>query len=139
MMFFVAVLLFTAFLAQAAILPETEGTEYSQALLQQINLYRLEKGLNQLRHDPILTQLANTHSTEMFRKKTMDHRNFEDRFKRSNSRLCVENVGWNYGSPLKMFDGWHHSTLHNQNMLQEGVSRAGIAEIGEYVTFFACK
>ena len=75
----------------------------------------------------------------MFQQKRMSHRNFDERFERSGSRLCVENVGWNYSNPLKQFDAWRHSSGHDENMLKDGVSKAGIAEIGKYVTFFACK
>lgn len=69
----------------------------------------------------------------------MSHNNFDERFREANSRLCVENVGWNYSVPRQMFEGWQKSDGHNQNMLKEGIHRVGIAEIGKYVTFFACR
>jgi len=119
---------------------QDEGASlYARTLLEQINLYRQDNGLNPLRFDANLIRLAKNHSFEMFRQKMMSHRNFDERFERSGSRLCVENVGWNYSNPLKQFDGWRHSSGHDQNMLKEGVTKAGIAEIGNYVTFFACK
>lgn len=120
-------------------LPNQGVTEYSQKLLQQINLYRRENGLKQLWFDPILLQLAKKHSTEMCRRNMLDHHNFNARFKQAHTHLCVENVGWNYSSPQGMFDGWRLSNIHNQNMLHEEINRVGIAEAGEYVTFFACK
>jgi len=112
---------------------------YGHTLLEQINLYRQDNGLNPLRFDANLNRLAKNHSFEMFRQKMVSHRNFDERFERSGSRLCVENVGWNYSTPLKQFDGWRHSSGHDQNMLKEGITKAGIAEVGNYVTFFACK
>lgn len=108
-------------------------------MLLQINLYRRDNGLNALRSDPILTSLAQTHSAEMYEKKKASHRNFDDRLAQAQSNLCVENIGWNYGSPESMLDGWQRSSGHNQNLLNKEIFRAGIAEIGQYVTFFACK
>jgi uncharacterized protein YkwD len=114
------------------------STLYDRTLLEQINNYRQVNGLNSLRFDVRLARLAKTHSFEMFQQKRVSHRNFDERFERAGSRLCVENVGWNYSTPLKQFDGWRHSSGHDENMLKEGVTRAGIAEVGRYVTFFAC-
>lgn len=114
------------------------STLYDRTLLEQINNYRQVNGLNPLRFDVRLARLARTHSFEMFQQKRVSHLNFDQRFERSGGRLCVENVGWNYSTPLKQFDGWRHSSGHDENMLKEGVTRAGIAEINQYVTFFAC-
>jgi uncharacterized protein YkwD len=112
---------------------------YARTLLEQINLYRQDIGLNPLRFDANLIQLAKKHSFEMFHQKKMGHFKFDERFERSGSRLCVENVGWNYTTPLKQFDAWRRSSGHDQNMIKEGLNKVGIAEIGTYVTFFACK
>ena len=114
-------------------------TPFGETLLAEINRYRQENGLNTLRFDPNLIQLAQHHSFEMFQQKMLSHRNFSQRFDRSGSHLCVENVGWNYTNPLKQFDGWRSSPAHDKNMLAEGIQLAGIAEVGQYVTFFACK
>ncbi len=125
--------------AQAKEKRPADVTLYGETLLAQINQYRQENGLNALRFEPGLIQLAKKHSFEMFQQKMLSHRNFQDRFERSGSHLCVENVGWNYTNPVKQFDGWRNSPGHNKNMLAEGVQLAGIAEVGNYVTFFACK
>ena len=125
--------------AQAREMRPAGVTVYGETLLAQINQYRQEKGLNTLRFDPGLTQLAQNHSFAMFQQKMLSHRNFQDRFDRSGSHLCVENVGWNYTNPLKQFEGWRRSPDHNKNMLTDGIQQAGIAEVGNYVTFFACK
>lgn len=119
---------------------QNEGASlYGRTLLEQINLYRQDNGLNPLRFDARLIHLAKTHSFAMSQQKMVSHRNFNERFERSGSRLCVENVGGNYSTPLKQFDAWRQSSGHDQNMLHEGIAKAGIAEIGNYVTFFACK
>lgn len=125
---------------QASAVQEGEGvTLYGRTLLEQINLYRRDNGLNSLRFDAQLIHLAKNHSFAMSRQKMVSHSNFNERFERSGSRMCVENVGYNYTSPLKQFDGWRNSSAHDQNMLNAEITKAGIAEIGNYVTFFACK
>lgn len=118
---------------------KTGVTLYGRTLLEQINLYRRDNGLHPLRFDANLVHLAKTHSFAMSRQKMIGHANFDDRFARSGSRLCVENVGYNQTTPLKQFDAWSRSKGHDQNMLSPEITRAGIAEIGNYVTFFACK
>lgn len=127
-----------ACMAQPIILP-VEDFDYSRILLAQINMYRIDNGLNSLRVDPVLCQLAKKHSSEMFQRKRVNHRNFDERTDQAGSCLCVENVGWNYDSPRNMFNGWRRSRGHDRNMLKEGIFRVGIAETGKYVTFFACR
>ncbi len=135
----VIVLLFVTECMAQSIKIQEKAPWYSLALLDQINIYRLNKGLKRLRLDPMLVQLAEKHSLMMFKKQQTSHNNFEERFKQADSLLCVENVGWNYNLPQEMFESWRHSSGHNRNMLKKEVNRAGIAEEGRYVTFFACK
>ena len=116
-----------------------ELSQYGRTLLGQINLYRQEQGLQRLTPDAMLIRLAKTHSFTMFKQKRVNHLHFNERFERSGSRQCVENVGWNYTTPLKQFDAWRRSSGHDQNMLTADLRKAGISEIGGYVTFFACK
>ncbi len=138
---FIVLLVFSvaAVLAQAKEKRPADVTLYGETLLAQINQYRQENGLNSLRFEPGLVHLAQKHSFEMFQQKMLSHRNFQERFDRSGSNLCVENVGWNYTNPLKQFEGWRRSPDHNKNMLADGIQQAGVAEVGNYVTFFACK
>jgi uncharacterized protein YkwD len=136
----IAILLSTFLPLQAPAVQDGEGvTLYGRTLLEQINLYRRDNGLNPLRFEAQLIHLAKNHSFTMSRQKMVNHNNFNERFERSGSRMCVENVGYNYTSPLKQFDGWRNSSAHDQNMLNAEITKAGIAEIGNYVTFFACK
>jgi len=134
----IALLLGTECIAQSVKM-QGEEPSYSLDLFEQINLYRLSMGMKRLRLDPKLVRLAKEHSKMMFRKQQMSHNNFEERFTQADSQLCVENVGWNYNLPQEMFEGWRRSSGHNRNMLKKEVNRAGIAEVGRYVTFFACK
>lgn len=123
----------------AAAIQMAGTTLYGQTLLEQINHYRQERGLSQLTFDPGLNRVAKTHSFIMFQQKRISHLDFNKRFERSGSRLCVENVGWNYTSPIQQFAAWRKSSGHDQNMLADGLRKAGIAEVGGYVTFFSCQ
>ena len=135
----VLLLSFLMLSTQAQAMRPADVSLFGETLLAAINRYRQENGLNQLQFDPKLIQLAKKHSFEMFQQKAMSHRNFNERFDRSGSRLCVENVGWNYKTPQEMFEGWRNSPGHNQNMLADGIKKVGIAEVGDYITFFACQ
>ncbi len=114
-------------------------TPYGRTLLAQINLLRRDSGLGELAFDPALVKAARTHSFRMFQQKRLSHLDFKKRFAQSGSRLCVENIGWNFPNPLKQFDSWHGSVGHDRNMLVEDLRKAGIAEVGGYVTFIACR
>jgi uncharacterized protein YkwD len=134
----ITLLFATGCLALSASTPNQDAG-YDHALLEQINRYRLKNGLNPLQLDPALGNLARQHSQTMFNRRQTDHDGFDTRFQRSGSRLCVENVGWNYDLPVQMFEGWRRSGGHNRNMLKKGLNRAGVATVGKYVTFFACR
>ncbi len=119
--------------AQATVSP------YVRTLLAQINQYRQDNGLTPLVLDPALSRAARTHSFSMFRQKRLSHLRFNERFQQTNSRLCVENIGRGATNPRKQFDNWRRSGAHDQNLLVEEIRRAGIAEVGGFVTFFACQ
>lgn len=119
--------------AQATVSP------YVRTLLAQINQYRQDNDLAPLVLDPALSRAARTHSFSMFRQKRLSHLRFDERFQQANSRLCVENIGRGATNPRKQFDNWRRSGAHDQNLLVEEIRRAGIAEVGSFVTFFACQ
>ncbi len=112
---------------------------FGRTLLAQINLYRRDRGLSELAFDPALINMARMHSFRMFQQKRLSHIDFKQRFARSGSRLCVENIGRDYANALKQFDGWRESVGHDRNMLTADLHKAGIAEVGGYVTFIACQ
>lgn len=112
---------------------------YSRTLLELINTHRQEHGLNTLRADDGLYRLARQHSFAMFRQKRTGHLGFKERFDRAGSTLCVENVGAGHTNARQQFDAWHRSSAHNNNMLHDAIQKAGVVEINNYVTFFACR
>jgi uncharacterized protein YkwD len=118
--------------------PEEAPDYYSLTLFDRINRYRMTCGLDALQWDSGLARLARDHSINMLRREKSSHRGFDKRHQQAGSRICIENVGWNYPSPLHMFEGWRRSEGHNQNLLNDRVNRVGIAEVGRYVTYFAC-
>lgn len=135
---FMALLAVTACTPKPLVIPEEAPDYYSLTLFDRINRYRTSCGLDALRWDSGLALLARNHSLTMSRREKSSHRGFDRRFKQAGSWLCVENVGWNYPSPLHMFEGWRQSDGHNENLLNDRVNRVGIAEVGRYVTYFAC-
>ncbi len=111
---------------------------FGRHLADLINRYREQHGLPSLSVAPDLVELAGEHSTEMAAQRRLTHDGFNDRFVRADSRICVENVGWNYPTAEALLEGWRHSPDHRRNLLDAQVSRMGIAVDARYATFFAC-
>lgn len=124
-----------------SIVPMTVGSSslYSRTLLELINTHRQEHGLNALRADDGLHRLARQHSFTMFRQTRISHLGFKDRFDRAGSTLCIENVGAGHTNARQQFEAWRNSSAHDQNMLHVAIQKAGIVELNNYVTFFACR
>lgn len=104
-----------------------------------INGYRLENGLGPLDLADDLASLASEHSRAMADRRKLSHDGFRERAGRSGSRVCVENVAWNYPTAEALLDGWRQSPAHHVNLLDPKVARMGIAVSTAYVTFFACR
>ncbi len=111
---------------------------FSQHLADLINRYRERHGLPPLAAAQDLTTLAAEHSADMAAHRRLTHDGFEQRYDRTGSRICVENVGWNYPTAEALMDGWRQSPDHLRNLLEPKVSRMGVAGDARYVTFFAC-
>lgn len=113
-------------------------TGFAHHLAQVINTYRHLQGLPGLEVADDLVALADEHSAAMAAQRHLSHEGFQGRFGRTTSRLCVENVGWNYPSAEALLDGWRHSPEHLRNLLDPQVRRMGLAAKARFVTFFAC-
>lgn len=116
----------------------SEGPEYPLRLAELVNQYRGRHGLPALEFDPTIAGLARAHSAAMAKAGTLSHNDFPARARRAGLPMCVENVGWNYGSPKGQFDGWRASPGHDRNMLDKRVTRVGIGVVADYVTLIAC-
>lgn len=135
-----ALVVFSAGLpAAAAAQPAASVSAFTRHVAELINDYRRQHGLGPLDIADELVALADEHSISMSQRRQLSHEGFRDRFQRSRSRVCVENVGWNHRTPEALFEGWKMSPLHHRNLLDPGVSRMGIASAARYVTFFACR
>lgn len=115
------------------------GEPFVRHLAQLVNEYRARQGLPPLSVAVELNELASEHSHDMSQRQQLSHQGFRARFQRANSRVCVENVGWNHRTPEALLDGWRRSPEHHRNLLDPGVARMGIAVATRYVTFFACR
>ena len=112
---------------------------FGRHLADLINRYREIHGLSPLSLAEDLVTLAAEHSTDMAVRRRLTHEGFENRFKRTGSRMCVENVGWNYPTAEALLEGWRKSPEHHRNLLEPKVERMGIVADARYVTFFACR
>jgi uncharacterized protein YkwD len=112
---------------------------YSARLLVSINAYRVKHGVTELSPAPNLDVLAQEHSKHMAQVGQLSHEGFRERGMRSDSPVCVENVGWNYANPEAQLKAWIESPGHNKNMLDPKVTKAGVGELNAYVTFIACQ
>ena len=108
-------------------------------LAEAINSYRADNGLEPLSLAGELAELANDHSSQMSERRQLSHDGFRDRFRNASSKLCVENVGWNFRTAEGLLEGWRRSPAHHRNLLEPKISRMGLAISARYVTFFACR
>ena len=112
--------------------------DYPQRLAALVNEYRVSHRLPALALDTTIAGLAHEHSATMAKSGLLNHDGFPLRARRSGPAMCVENVGWNYRSPERQFDGWRASSGHDLNMLDPRVERIGIGVVADYVTMIAC-
>lgn len=115
---------------------EPEG--FLRHLAQRINDYRQQQGLGPLELSDELVLLAEEHSHDMAERRQLSHEGFRERRRRTQSRICVENVAHNFPTPETLLDGWRRSPAHHRNLLEPKVARMGLYATARYVTFFAC-
>ncbi|MCL4747397.1 MAG: CAP domain-containing protein [Burkholderiaceae bacterium] len=113
-------------------------SRYALRVLEVVNEYRARNGLAALRIADDLGSIAQSHSGAMAERRRISHDGFRERFDRTRSRICVENVGVNFTHPEAQVEGWRASPGHDRNLLEPRVTRVGIANTRNFVTFFAC-
>ncbi len=99
-----------------------------------ISGYRRNNGLPAVEIDPGLMQLAEEQARAMAERNKLGHdvkADFKTRLVNGGygGRLAVENVSAGYHTLAEAFSGWRDSPPHRANMLQNGVSRMGIAAV----------
>jgi uncharacterized protein YkwD len=138
---FTAVVMVAALPALAAERPaqDSQLEGFMQRLALRINDYRQQQGLEPLELSDELVRLAAEHSQEMAERRQLSHEGFRERRRRTQSRICVENVAHNFPTPETLLDGWRRSPSHDRNLVEPKVVRMGLAGTARYVTFFACR
>jgi uncharacterized protein YkwD len=104
----------------------------AQAAATMISLYRKNNGVGAVVIDPELTRIAEAQSQAMANRNKLDHDVKAPLPKRLQaagypSTLAVENVSAGYHTLAEAFSGWRDSPPHRANMLQNGVTKMGIA------------
>lgn len=100
--------------------------EEAQALMQEVNQYRIDNGLSPLKISTSLTETATTRAKEI--SNTYDHT-------RPNGTLCTksmyelfgENLACGFSSGDLAFRAWTKSTAHDRNMLSTSYKTIGAA------------
>jgi cysteine-rich secretory family protein len=104
----------------------------SEAAATMISLYRKNNGLGAVVIDRELTRVAEAQSQAMASRNKLDHDVKAPLPKRLQAAgypatLAVENVSAGYHTLAEAFSGWRDSPPHRANMLQDGVTKMGIA------------
>ncbi len=104
----------------------------AQAAATMISLYRKNNGVGAVVIDPELMKIAEAQSDAMASRNKLDHdvkAPLPKRLQASGypSTLAVENVSAGYHTLAEAFSGWRDSPPHRANMLQNGVTKMGIA------------
>ena len=97
-----------------------------------ISLYRKNNGLGAVVVDPELMKVAEAQSRAMASRNKLDHDIKAPLPKRLqaagySATLAVENVSAGYHTLAEAFSGWRDSPPHRANMLQNDVTKLGIA------------
>ncbi len=112
-----------------------------------INNYRKTKGLAPVSIDPLLTETAKRHSSDLAKHDRISHYGSDgsnpwDRVERSGYKpqLAAENVGTGQLTIKEVMQGWKDSPGHNKNLLLPDVKHIGVALVydpkSEYKTFW---
>tara|TARA_B100000524_G_scaffold30603_2_gene15214 strand:- start:10423 stop:10962 length:540 start_codon:yes stop_codon:yes gene_type:complete len=113
---------------------------YEVELLEYINQYRIENGLESLRISKSLMQASRYHAADMANENYFEHathnRNSQSlqrgisTFKRIgrfyDGFANTENIGAGYISPQSVFEGWVNSPGHKKNLLNKSATHMGV-------------
>ncbi|MEJ0078929.1 MAG: CAP domain-containing protein [Alphaproteobacteria bacterium] len=113
----------------------SQGGQLDPAAAQSmISGYRANNGLGAVIIDPDLMKLAEEHTRSMAARDKLDHdvgKAFNQRIRggRFDAKAAVENVSAGYHTLAEAFSGWRDSPPHRANMLNQAVTRMGIAAV----------
>lgn len=105
-------------LSNSLIIPEAKTVEIQ--ILELINNYRLNMGLNPLENMDLIKAQAYTHTEHMVIENEVSHDNFFERsnFLKANAgaKVVSENVAYGYTYAESVVDAWLKSESHRQNI-----------------------
>ena len=107
-------------------------SELEWAVLRGVNDYRLSRGLDELRYDRVLAEVARDHSESMAARRSISHRRFQRRFDRLKPDGIVglaENLAMNggYSDPAgATISGWDKSPGHYRNLVSREYQFTGV-------------
>ncbi len=113
-------------------LATSDATLDAAAAQSMISGYRANNGLGAVTIDPELMKLAADQARTMAARDKLDHdvgRPFQTRIQSSgfDAGIAVENIGAGYHTLAEAFSGWRDSPPHRANMLNNRVTKMGIA------------
>src|SRR5499433_132973 len=104
------------------------------AAASMISGYRANNGLPAVELDADLMRLAQAQADVMAKRDKLDHgagKPFVQRLKASgyDAKRAAENISAGYHTLAEAFSGWRDSSPHRANMLNQNVTRMGIAAV----------
>ncbi len=113
-------------------------------LIDMLNVFRINKGLNALSVDSIAAKTAREHCQDMALREFFDHKNPDgllpwDRYNNNNGThfACCENIAAGQRSPFEAHDSWLNSQGHRDNMEYEPAKYIGTGVSYKANTFYS--
>ncbi|MFN3753322.1 CAP domain-containing protein [Flavobacterium sp.] len=119
--------------------PNVEVSYIDYAIMNEINIVRLENNCDLLTFKQELTNVAATHSNWMATNEKMDHHYYTERQKHFPEQLLGEVIAFNFRTANATVQAWLKSPKHREVMLSKkynyfGVATAYNAQNRPYVT-----
>lgn len=111
----------------------------ADAVLVAINHLRQQANLPVWVADEALATIAAAHSQAQAAQGRLSHGGFQQRFAQTRARWCVENLAAGHHNGQAVVDAWRASPQHQQNLLDPGVNRVGVASSAGVVSMLACR
>lgn len=110
---------------------KVEYSEIELEILDLVNNYRSERGLNELQTLDFISTIAKTHTTYMLETGLVNHDNFPERNEKLVTTVGAKNVGENvaygYYSAQGVFDAWIASEHHREIIENDSYKHFGIS------------
>jgi len=101
-------------------------------MLTNVNLLRTSNGLNKLKAESELMELAQAKAEDMYLNNYIDHRGFHNREILSGCTELGECLAYNYNSVESSFNAWESSKMHYLTLIKVNTTGFGFGEKGKY-------